>query len=235
METTLFGLLFTLTLFFVITQLVLFIAFMRAMQDFKKSHNPDEEALKRTKTKSSEILQEAMRKANDILAKAEKEGLDVLSSEEKTGKSLTEDYKKHLTEIEQMLEDALKKSLAAADESYQSFADSVGKKVGEHLKQNEEILKERAEQVITKSEQVLTQVSNEVQSSVKKQVEAELSSVRDEIAEYKRQRMRIIDERIIEMLEDVIKVTLEKKLSLVEQSELVYKALEEAKRENAFT
>jgi F0F1-type ATP synthase membrane subunit b/b' len=234
MEGTLFTLLFTLTLFFVLTQLVLFGAFMKAMGEFKKSHNVDEEALKRSKHKSTEILQDALKKANEILSKAQKEGVEVLASEEKTGKNLIEDYKKHLAEIERNLADALSHTIAAADDSYHEFAEEVGRKVESHLAENEKTLAERADKVVIEAEKTLTEVTSSVQKLVKTEVEHELESVHKEVDEYRRQRMRIIDERIIDMLEEVIKVTLEKKLSLAEQSELVYKALEEAKREGAF-
>jgi hypothetical protein len=234
METTLFFLLLALTLLFVVTQIALFIFFVRAFSEFKKSHNPDEEALKRFRSKGEELLRDTIKKANTILATAEKKGVDILAKEESLGVELSEEYAKHLTAVESSIKEQFERSADNAEKSYNDFIVQVGHVVNEHIDQNEKLLAQKAQTMIDDARQVLDKVSADAREKVKAEVDKELDGARAEINDYKLRRMKIIDERIIQMLEDIIKVTLEKKLTLEEQSELVYRALEEAKKENAF-
>ena len=80
----------------------------------------------------------------------------------------------------------------------------------------------------------MTQFTADLESKVKSDVNKELSKVSEEIEVYKQNRMRIIDERVVDILEQVVRVALDKKLSLADQSDLIYKALDEAKHEHAF-
>jgi uncharacterized protein YjbJ (UPF0337 family) len=234
MEQTLFILLLSLTVLFVVTQIVLFIFFIRSFGEFKKSHNPDEEALKKFKQKSEEILRGSIQKANQILADAQKKGVDILAKEESVGQDLSEDYAKHLNAVEAAFKEQFSKSADDAEKSYNEFIVQVGHVVNERIDKNEEMLKDRAGQMIEDARKALDGIAEKTREQVAAEVDKELDSARSEISEYKFRRMKIIDERIIQMLEDIIKVTLEKKLSLQEQSELVYRALDEAKKENAF-
>ena len=47
--------------------------------------------------------------------------------------------------------------------------------------------------------------------------------------------IKIVDENIIEILEKTLRIALGKKMSLADQSALIYKALEEAKKEHALS
>jgi hypothetical protein len=234
MQSTLFILLFSLTIIFVVTQLILFVVFMRAFSEFKKTHNPDEEALKQFKLKSEDILRKSIQQANVILTDAQKKGVDILASEEALGQGLSEEYAKHLASVENAFKEQFDKSADSAEKAYNDFIVQVGHVVNERIDKNEKLLAQKSDDMIKQAEAEISIMTQRTQEAVKGEVDKQLQSVKEEIDEYKLRRMKMIDERIIQMLEDVIKVTLEKKLSLVEQSELVYRALEEAKRENAF-
>jgi len=54
-----------------------------------------------------------------------------------------------------------------------------------------------------------------------------------EIEEYKIHRRKVLDEKIVDILEEVLRLTIDKKLSLSDQSDFIYKALEEAKKNHA--
>jgi hypothetical protein len=74
-----------------------------------------------------------------------------------------------------------------------------------------------------------------LEAKVKGDVERELAKAAEEIEQYKANRMRVVDERIVDILEEVLRVALDKKMSLADQSELIYKALEDAKKEHSFS
>ncbi len=46
--------------------------------------------------------------------------------------------------------------------------------------------------------------------------------------------MEIIDENVVAILEKTLNIALGKKLTFTEQTELIYEALEQAKKENIF-
>ncbi len=179
-------------------------------------------------------MRSTVAKANDIIADAQKKGVDILSKEEKVGGDLSEDYAKHLKAVEVAFKAQFEKSADNANKAYNDFIVQVGHVVNERIDKNEQMLHDRAQDMIKQAQEALAKMAKDTQDAVAREVKSELDLSRREIDEYKQRRMRIIDERIITMLEDIIKVTLEKKLSLEEQSELVYRALEEAKKENAF-
>ncbi len=245
MEPVLFSLLLVLTILFVITQATILLVFLRAFREFKKSHNPDEEAVKKLRLKSEEILRGALERANLILASAQKKGVDIIAKEEKTGSTLSDEYSKHLGAVQESLQESFERTANDADKALEEYLTQVGKTVADHMDQNEKILSDKAavmteqarkalDDMRGRTEGSIEKLTKDTQEMVRSEIDKELAMAHDELTEYKARRMKMIDERIIQMLEDVIKVTLEKKLSLVEQSELVYRALEEAKRENAF-
>lgn len=62
-------------------------------------------------------------------------------------------------------------------------------------------------------------------------IELELKSARQLIEAYKAQQLALIDENIIAMMEQTLSLVLAKKLSLKDQLDLIYEALEKAKVE----
>jgi len=62
-------------------------------------------------------------------------------------------------------------------------------------------------------------------------IELELKSTRQLIDTYKSEQLKLIDENIVAMMEKTLSIVLAKKLSLKDQLELVYEALEKAKVE----
>ena len=61
-----------------------------------------------------------------------------------------------------------------------------------------------------------------------------MQKARGEIDEYRIHRQKVMDEKIVDILEEVLALSIDKKLSLADQSDFIYKALEEAKKNHAF-
>lgn len=235
MDGFLFNLLLFLTLFFVVTQAAMLIVFIRSQQKHETDHLGDPALWGEAKKKSDFVVQDALSKANQIVSQAEKKGVDLLAEEEKKGITLAQDYKAHFEKVEAFLKEQFDKSAQSAGQEYTDFIKAIEAKVNEHIGETQKNLSTASSGLVDSMQKSLEKMSADVDKRVKDQVEHALDEARSEISEYKKRRMKVVDERIIDMLEDVIKVTLEKKLSLVEQSELVYKALDEAKKENAFS
>lgn len=80
-------------------------------------------------------------------------------------------------------------------------------------------------------ENKLTEMLDNTQKKSVQAIELELKAARNLIDTYKAQQLSIVDENIISMLEKTLALVLAKKLTLKDQLELVYEALEKAKAE----
>lgn len=188
-----------------------------------------------SQAKTHSIIYKAIQQANKILVAAELKGLQLLSKEKVSGEELSDHFKTHLDTIEKALEGHLERNAKHAEETYSTFIETAEKSINDHINQNQKMLEEKAQSMIERTESLLTNFTAELEAKVKGDVEKELAAASREIEEYKKNRMRVIDERIVDILEEVLRVALDKKLSLADQSELIYKALEDAKREHAFS
>ena len=83
------------------------------------------------------------------------------------------------------------------------------------------------DQVESKLSDFLIQTAEKTTSSI----ELELKASRQLIDTYKTEQLKLIDENIIAMMERTMSIVLAKKLSLKDQLDLVYEALEKAKVE----
>lgn len=190
--------------------------------------------LRESQAKTHSIIYKTIQQANKILVAAELKGLQLLSKQKITGNELADQFQQHLDTIEKSLQDQLDRSAKHADEAYEDFIASAEQSINNHITQNQKMLEDKAQAMIERTESLLTSFTADLESKVKGDVEKELAAASAEVEEYKKNRMRIVDERIVDILEAVLRVTLEKKMSLADQSELIYKALEDAKREHAF-
>jgi hypothetical protein len=252
-----------LTVVFVVTQLAMLILVIRSIESHKRDHLGDERMNAELQSKSTGIVQQAVGKANDILADAEKKGIAILAKEEESGSVLSSEFKQKMEEIEKAFttqldtnaKDAVKKlddvlvqashavndHIMETDKQFVDRATEVRKKADEivatftgHVAENEKLLTQKSEEMMQQTKGLIEKFAKETQDEIKKQLEGELTAAKAEIAEYKRSRLAVINERIVDMLEDVAVTTLDKKLSLADQSDLVYRSLEEARKEHGF-
>jgi hypothetical protein len=188
-----------------------------------------------SQAKTHSIIYKSIQQANKILVAAELKGLQLLSKEKVTGEELSRHFKEHLDAIEKALEGHLERNAKHAEDTYGTFITTAETSINQHINQNQKMLEEKAQAMIERTESLLTTFTASLEAKVKGDVEKELQAASAEIEEYKKNRMRVIDERIVDILEEVLRVALDKKLTLADQSELIYKALEDAKREHAFS
>jgi hypothetical protein len=252
-----------LALVFVVTQFVMLTLIAKSIREHKRDHLGDERMNNDLRSKSTGIIQIAQEKANDILADAEKKGVAILAQEESAGKNLSGEYTAKLTQIETEFHDELNKNAqesiakltdlisqsghAMNDHITQSdkiFADKTADIVGqvesilakftEHAKSVQTQMEDKSNQMMDETRKMFENLATQTRDDIKKQMEGEFALAKAEIDQYKQSRINVINERIVEMLEEILTVTLSKKMTLSDQSELVYQALEEAKREHMF-
>jgi hypothetical protein len=99
---------------------------------------------------------------------------------------------------------------------------------------NAEIVRKEMHKIGKETAAAVVKVAKGLDDSLRVNLEQEFSSISDEITRYREARMRLIDERILILLEETTQIALQRKLTMQEQADLVYRSLEEAKQKGVF-
>lgn len=233
MENLQLSILISLPLFLILTQVAIMVYLIRIIEKIEKKFDPHEKEVA-AEVRSQELLSSASKQANDMMVSAELKSIEFLSQQKVAGQDVIAELKKHIVQMEQSLQGQFDATTKESVDAYSQFIDHVSKTITQYITDADKRLEERGQEMLDKTQKSLETLTASVQELVKKQVEEEMASVKKEIEDYKAKRIRVIDERIIDILEEVLRLTLDKKLSMVDQSDLIYKALEEAKKDNAF-
>lgn len=189
--------------------------------------------LSESKEKSTKILSQAIKNANKMLVDSELRGLKLFSESKLDANKFSEKYERKISDLENYFKNEFERRLTETETTYKDFLKSLSSSLETHASQNEKILEDKTLDMIKHTDDLITTQVTQIESDVKARLDKELETVREEIKAYKENRLHIIDENIVEILEKTLSVTLGKKLSLTDQSDLIYKALEEAKKEHA--
>lgn len=196
------------------------------------------ENLKEANQKSFEILHEAINQSKNILGTAELESIRITADSKFALKRLDQEFQRRLEEYagksEKTLDQALLENQQAIISMQQDFA-----KYLEHMKllteqsqeQQKEVIRSQLNVLFEKFEQNLSTFLTQTEQESVKSIELELKAARGLIESYKNQQLAIVDENVIAILEKTLSLVLAKKLTLNDQLDLVYEALEKAKVE----
>ncbi len=225
--------------------------------NFIKKNELHDGAVKDAQTKSAAIILSAVDKANDVVAQAEKQELQKISDGAKSLETLTQNVQESLQSMgqktqsdlshtadqaEQVLkqtaqaaEQAINKSSAEAQSSYTQFAQQTETTLQSLLTQDRTLLEQKTNQAIEQSSTMFQKFMGDVASQVRTEIDQEIKKANDAVDTYKAERLAAINTKVIDILEEVLLETLGKKLSLNDEGEFVYQALEQAKKEHAFS
>lgn len=204
--------------------ILIYLASTLLLYFLKASRKTPEEDTPDWATKEAyELMQNATQKAEDILTGAETESLKIATSA-KLGTELFE------TEYSKKLDGALKESL----DQYKSLISTLEKTSLETQKETEEAMKTRINSALLSFEQNLSNYLSQAEQKSFESINLELRSARSLIDTYKTQQLQLIDENIIAVLERTLSLVLRNKISLKDQMDLVFEALEKAKIEKFF-
>lgn len=216
---------------------------------FYKKRLKDVDILEATKERSYEIVQMAVKKAQDIIASAEMEGLKVTSDTKFFQQKLEKQFESNLDQTSTQAQTVLSEDIGKAESEFMQYLsamrtnlDKVGSDFISYLNylkteadlaknQSQETIRQDIGQIFVKFEEDLSSYLVTTQQQSFKSIELELKSARQLIDAYKQQQLKVIDENIIAMLEQTLSLVIAKKLSLKDQIDLVYEALEKAKSE----
>lgn len=204
---------------FIVLSFVALVAFTLYIREYflrKKEHESLKNISQETKQKSLQLLQAAQAAESQVL----------YESNYATQKLVVE-FKNHLQDLVENSE----ASISASQTKLIQFIDNLQKT----SQQSQDVLAKSAEQRVDRLfENLENRLSDFLASTGQKtisSIELELKGARNLIETYKDQQLKLIDENIIAMMEQTLNIVLAKKLSLKDQIDLVYEALEKAKIE----
>ncbi len=99
---------------------------------------------------------------------------------------------------------------------------------------NAEIVREEMRKIGTETARSVVKVAAGLDEALRMNIEQEFASLSHELGKYREARMRLVNERILILIEETAQIALQKQLSLQEQADLVYRSLEEAKQRGVF-
>lgn len=181
------------------------------------------ERFDKTHEQKDSWLVEARQEANQIITQAETEGLKI-TSEAKVDKQVYQD------ELNKKISQGMDQALV----EFRNYLSKLQNSSVSSESQMEEVFKSRINTLLLNLEQNL---SSFLTSSEQKSLEAvnlELKSARQLIDTYRSEQLALIDENIVAVLERTLSLVLRNKLTLSDQMDLVYEALEKAKVEKFF-
>ncbi|MDP3758568.1 MAG: hypothetical protein Q8Q86_02515, partial [Candidatus Daviesbacteria bacterium] len=172
-------------------------------------------------------LNASIKKSQSMLEEAELEGIKVVAESKMSNKRSAADFQKNLA----VALNLSNQNIAAAQAQLLQFMQDLQKRSGEFEEAQKVSGQTRINQLFDKVENKLSDFLIQTAEKTTSSIELELKSTRQLIDTYKTERLKLIDENIIAMMEQTLSIVLAKKLSLKDQLDLVYEALERAKVE----
>jgi hypothetical protein len=93
---------------------------------------------------------------------------------------------------------------------------------------------EQLDEGINKMVVELGGVKTELSKKLNSMVDSEFSDFKKEMEDYKISRLKVVDEQIVTLVEETVRIALNNNLSKEDHRDIIYRALEEAKKEGVF-
>lgn len=210
-----------------ITTTLAILLYIREYNLRKKLQAQEDQVLTEFRQKGLDLLHDSMKKSQDILGSAELEGVKVLADTKVLSSRLEDQINAQLSEMIKQAEG----SVNATSTNLVQFMSNQQSKTQEFESSQQKILEQRINQLFEQFENRLSDFLIATEQKTTSAIELELRSARQLIETYKTQQLSLIDENILAMMEQTLSLVLNKKLSLKEQLDLIYEALEKAKAE----
>lgn len=196
-------------------------------------------------TPDSQLLHSTREKADMILTQAEVEAIKIAAQTKLESSDLQK-------KVEEVFEESLGKMLKNVEGTLVTASNNLNQGIAETQKKHQELITQLQQQDVTLQrvledemrgkinnllfdfEQKMADFLTGAENKSSEAINIEIKSARQLIESYKTQQINLVDENIVAVLERTLSLVLKKKLSLKDQMDMVYKALEEAKLEKFF-
>lgn len=182
---------------------------------------------KKVYLEQQKISQETRQKSLQLLHAAELAETEVIASTKYSSQKLESEFKQHFDSSLLNSE----KSIAASQEQLIKFMADLQRRSTDFEEASRKTGEARINELFSHLEERLSDFLVAAEQKTTSSIELELKAARQLIDTYKEQQIKLIDENVIAMMEQTLNLVLGKKLSMKDQLDLVYEALEKAKAE----
>jgi hypothetical protein len=130
--------------------------------------------------------------------------------------------------------DRLAYQIENVETGIQHLATALEEAAADEAGKNALVLREEMQKIGVETAKSVVEVAKGLDQALKVNVEHEFATIKNELERYRDARMHMVDEKIMVLVEETAQIALQKKLSLQEHSDLVYRSLEEAKQRGVF-
>lgn len=178
--------------------------------------------------KSLEVLHDAIKKSQDMLSSAQLEEIKAVTEANITSKSFEQQLEKEFAGTSREAQEKIRQ----AEATYLQFLEGLKAKALQDQENNQALIIKHINDLFEAFEQNLANFLTTSQQHSVQSIELELRAARQMISTYQQQQLKLVDENVIAILERTLSIVLTKKLTLKDQVDLVYEALDKAKKEN---
>lgn len=183
--------------------------------------------LEKYQNKGLENFHQSIQASQDIISEAELEAVKVVADTKFENTKIEEEYSKQLGQ----LLDKSQQNIAQSQDQLIQFMANLQKRAADFEQSSQTATQQKINQLFERLESKLSDFLITTEQKTTSSIELELKGTRELIETYKNKQFKLIDDNIIAMMESTLNIVLAKKLSLKDQMELVYEALEKAKAE----
>lgn len=183
---------------------------------------------------SPELLHSTWKKADDIVAEAELESLKLTSEKKFELKLFEKRFQERLDQVVKVIENNFSNNLDISRKRHDDFISNLEKQTLTWQDKLKDQMNSKVNALLLNFEENLTNFLARAEQESLESINLELRSARQLIDSYKSQQLSLVDENIVAVLERTMNLVLKQKLTLKDQIELVYEALEKAKLEKFF-
>lgn len=182
---------------------------------------------KKDYTQLQRISLETRQKSFQLLAAAQMAETQVITEGNYATQKLVSEFR---TQLQNLIQNS-EKSLAASQDQLIRFMEDLQKRSAAFEEAGKSSTEQRISELFERLESKLSDFLIQTEQKTTSSIELELRATRALIETYKAQQLKLIDENIVAMMEQTLNIVLGKKMSLKDQLDLIYEALEKAKLE----
>lgn len=181
--------------------------------------------------KGYEIIHNAIKQSQEILSNAELQGIKTVADTRLHTDRLSSDYDRQFQIMVSRIENQFATQAQQAEKEFIAYMADLKTRSEQTQSMIDSIIRDKFTALFGTLEQNLSSVMTQTIQHTLATIQQQLEDSRMAVDTYQKKQLDLIDQNIIDLLEKTLSVVLIKKLSLKDQLDLVYEALEKAKIE----
>lgn len=177
------------------------------------------------------ILHSAIKQSQSIVGQAELESVKTMADAKYSASEMEKKYEQELALTADEIKKAFLSEVAKASSEYKNYLTDLANQASEAQNGLDLRIKDKIDGLFDRFDQNLFKEMAVTSDKSLKQSELLLDDAKRKIEEYKKMKMDLLEHDISEIVERTTELVLGKKLSMSDQSDLIYESLERAKKE----